>query len=70
MKNLVCLYFYGKVGEATQGDCQNGEKLLKAYTQISYRYLKAILASIILESYNVVGDGTMAQIIPMLTGNN
>lgn len=34
----------------------------------SYRYLKTNLNSLILEGYNIVGDGTPQALIPILTG--
>ena len=35
----------------------------------TYAYLKDTLKAVILDAYNVIGDGTTAAIIPMFTGN-
>lgn len=34
----------------------------------SYDYIKSQLNSVVLEGYNIVGDGTPQAIIPILTG--
>ena len=36
----------------------------------SYKYLTETLGAIVLEGYNIVGDGTPQALIPILTGNS
>ncbi|WAR28886.1 hypothetical protein MAR_014590 [Mya arenaria] len=36
----------------------------------TYRYLKDVLGSVVLDGYNIVGDATTAALIPMLTGKS
>lgn len=36
----------------------------------SHKYLTETLGAIVLEGYNIVGDGTPQALIPILTGNS
>jgi len=36
----------------------------------TYAYLKDTLKAVILDAYNIVGDGTVAALVPILTGND
>ena len=36
----------------------------------SYKYLTETLGAIVLEGYNIVGDGTPQALIPILIGNS